>query len=192
MKLFWLALFGLAPCLAAAAPLVLPTQDVAVTYNLVVPNHADATYLMQYNAASRLARLNNTVENNYDLLNLNTGSAELVVPQMNSVVAIPDLSNLTKYLTNTATTRFTPLGRANYAGLACQTYLVHANQGSGTACLTNDGVILYFSGSDPHGAATITATSVTYSPQPAAEFAVPQGMTTINVPQNVLNQLLGQ
>ena len=42
------------------------------------------------------------------------------------------------------------------------------HEGSGTACITHDGVILHFGGQDSQGAADVTALSVHFSPNPPA------------------------
>jgi hypothetical protein len=63
-------------------------------------------------------------------------------------------------------------------------------QGSGTACITKDGVVLHFSGRDTHGSAEVTAVTVRFAPEPAADFAVPEGYSAVTLPPGALAALL--
>jgi hypothetical protein len=190
--MFLLFLFGISPAFADAPPLFLPNQDVAVTYNVSAPGRPDAQYQLEYDAADRLARIDDPAHGTFFLVNLPAGTAQLVVPALNSVVNAPDLSNLTQQIDDAGNARFTPLGPGNYAGIGCEKYLVLAAQGSGTACLTPDGVVLHFAGQDARGSATVTAQAVTYAAQPPGNFAVPNGFSSVTLPPGMLDQLLGQ
>jgi hypothetical protein len=190
--MFLLFLLGISPAFADSPPMFLPNQDVAVTYIVSAPGRADAQYRLEYDAAGRLARIDDPAHGTFFLVNLPDGTAQLVVPALNSVVNAPDLSNLTQQIDSADSARFTPLGPGNYAGIGCEKYLVLAAQGSGTACLTPDGVVLHFDGQDAKGSATVTATSVTYGAQPPGDFAVPDGFSSITLPPGMLAQFLGQ
>jgi hypothetical protein len=187
-----LPLLGITPACAGTAPPFMPGRDVAVNYTVSAPGRADTTYQLEYDAAGERARINNPALSNYFLVNLPAGTAQLVVPGLHSVVSAPDVSALTQQITGAANARFTPLGHGQYAGLPCRKYLVLNTDSSGIACLTADGVILYFSGKNANGSATVTATSVAYGPQPAQDFTLPDGFAAINLPPGALAQLLGQ
>ncbi len=191
--LHWvLPLLGFTPAYAGALPAFLPSHDVAVSYTVSAPGRADANYQLEYDAGNQRARINNPALGNYFLVNLPAGTAQLVVPGLHSVVSAPDVSAITQQFTSAGNARFTPLGHGRYAGLPCDKYLVLNTDSSGLACLTGDGVILYFSGKNANGSATVTATSVAYGPQPAQDFTLPQGFAAINLPPGALAQLLGQ
>jgi hypothetical protein len=178
------------PAGADARPAFLPLRDVAVRYQLTVPGRLSAEYQLAYRAAGQLARVDDPAHGLYFLVDLPAGHAALVVPMLRSVVDTPDFSGLTQEIDDAGGARFTPLGHGEYAGLGCENFLVLSRQGTATACITRDGVTLRFHGSDAQGSATVTALSVTYGPQPAGAFAVPDGYGRISLPPQALAQLL--
>jgi hypothetical protein len=186
-----LLLLGLSPAYADTTPQILPNRDVEVNYEVSAPGRPDQSYQLEYDAADQRARINNPAQGTYFLVNLPAGTAQMVVPQLNSVVNAPDVAGLTQQLTNASNSaRFTPLGHASYAGIPCKNWLVMSAQGTATACLTPDGVILHFSGKDAHGSGAVTATAVNFAPQPPADFNPPTNMNRINLPPGVLQQLM--
>ncbi len=193
MRIFVIAfgLLGIVPAYANDHPAFLPSRDVVVGYDVTAPGRPVAQYQLQYLAASKQARIDDPAHGTYFLVDLPAGRAALVVPGLHSVVDAPDLSGLTAQINDAGNARFTPLGPGHYAGLACETYLVLNNQGSGTACLTPDGVILHFAGRDAHGSAEVTANSVSFQPVPEEDLAPPDGFSRITLPPGALQQLLG-
>ena len=171
MKYLFLAALAALPAVAGATPIFLPTQDVAISYQLSAPGRPPATYQLSYDAADQLARID-APTGYYILGNLPAGQAVLVIPNLNAIVQAPDFSALTVQIHNADGARFTPLGPGHYAGLDCTKYLILAKQGTGTACLTPTGVVLHFAGHDAQGSAEITALSVTYAP-PTTEHLRP-------------------
>lgn len=189
---FLFVMLGIAPAYAGEHPAFLPTRDVAVDYTVNAAGRAPAQYHLQYDAADERARIDDPAHGTYFLADLPAGKAQLVVPGLHSVVDAPDLSALTAQINDAGNARFTPLGPGRYAGLGCEKYLVLSRQGTGTACLTSDGVILHFTGHDQHGTADITATSVSYQQVSPDALAPPAGFSAINLPPGALQQLLGQ
>ncbi len=186
-----LLLLGLHAAQADTAPLILPDRDVAVVYQLSAPGRPDQSYQLEYDASGQRARINNPAQGTYFLVDLPAGTAQMVVPQLNSVVNAPDLSGLTQQITDAGQhARFTLLGSKAYAGLPCQNWLVMSDQGTATACLTADGVTLHFDGHNAHGSGSVTATAVRFGPQPDADFAAPGGYNAITLPPGVLQQLM--
>lgn len=184
-------MIGILPAQADTHPEFLPSRDVAIAYRVAAPGRADANYQLSYDAADERARIDNPAQGDYFLVDLLAGSAQLVVPPLHAIVEAPDLSGLTQQVMDADNARFTALGPGRYAGLACEKYLVLNHQGSGTACITPDGVILHFSGSDSHGSAVITATNVSYGKQPDSAFTQPEGYSQITLPPGALAQLIG-
>lgn len=190
--LHWIMLLlGITPANAATVPAFLPARDVAVSYEVAAPGRPAVAYQLAYNAAGELARIENPAQGIYVLVDVPAGSARLVVPALHAIVDAPDLAGLTRQLASADEARFTPLGRGEYAGLGCDKYLVLNGDGSGVACITRDGVILHFAGKDAHGAADVTAIAVSYGPQPAGDFAAPDGFSDVTLPPGALAQLLG-
>jgi YD repeat-containing protein len=186
-----LAALLIAPAQAAEHPVFLPRRDMAATYVLAAPGRADATYELQYDAAGERARITDPLRGLTVLADLPSGRAELVVAALHAVVEAPEISGLAAQIRDAGGARFLPLGTGRYAGLACDEYEVLAAQGSGTACLTQDGVILHFAGRDAHGAARVTAVSVRFERQPDAFFEVPAGYSRLVLPPGAIAQLLG-
>jgi hypothetical protein len=190
--MFLLCALGIAPAFGADQPLYLPNRDVVVGYDVSAPGRPVAVYQLRYRAAAQQARIDDPAHGTYFLVNLPAGTAQLVVPGLHSVVDAPDLSTLTAQINNAGHARFTPLGPGHYAGLDCEKYLVLSQQGTGTACLTPDGVILHFAGHDAHGGADVTANSVSYQTVSPADVAPPEGFSAITLPPGALGQLLGR
>jgi len=187
--LFSLALVTL-PVAVQAAPVFLPTRDVAVDYELIAPNRAPASYQLRYDAADQMARID--APGYYVLGNLPAGQAELVIPNLHALVQAPDFSGLTSQIYHADGASFTPLGPGHYAGLDCEKYLVLDKNGTGTVCLTPSGVVLHFAGRNARGAAEVTALAVSYAPQPAELFTPPPGLTPLNLPPGAVAALLNQ
>jgi hypothetical protein len=187
-----MAMLGVAPAYAGDRPAFLPNRDVLVGYDVAAPGRAAKTYQLSYDAADQRARIDDPAQGVYFLVDLPAGSARLVVPALHSVVDAPDLSALTAQINDAGNARFTPLGPGHYAGLNCQKFLVLSSQGSGTVCLTADGVILHFAGHDARGSAEVTAEQVSYQTVSQDALAPPDGFSAITLPPGALQQLLGQ
>lgn len=189
-RLACFVIFSLTPSIAAAAPALLPTTDVLVSYTLATPGQPSQTLQLSYNAAQELARIS-SIYGYYVLANLPAGQAQLVIPALHAVVQAPDFSALTTELFRAGDdAHFTAIGPGHYAGLSCETYLITDKNGTARACLTKHGVILHFSGRDTHGGAEVTATSVSFAPQPASKFTLPSGLTSLDLPPGALKALL--
>lgn len=189
-RLAFAALACLTPCFAFAAPALLPTRDVSVSYSLTSQGQAAQTLQLSYNAAQELARISSDY-GYYVLANLPAGQAQLVIPALHAVVQAPDFSALTVMLFKAGDdAHFTPLGKGHYAGLTCETYEITDHNGTARACLTTDGVVLHFSGHDAQGEADVTALHVTYAPQPASQFELPSGLVPLTLPPGALKALL--
>jgi hypothetical protein len=183
------ALAAFTPALAAATPAYLPSRDVVVQYTLSGTDQAPASYQLSYDATDQLARVDSP-SGFYVLANLAANQAEIVVPALHAIVQAPDFSALTSEIYHADDARFSPLGPGFYAGLPCQRYLVTDPHGTARACITRDGVILHLTGQNGHGNAVVTATSVSFAPQPSYEFAPPQNFAPLNLPPGALQALL--
>lgn len=188
-RLAMTAIASLAPVMASAAPAILPTHDVEVQYSLTAPGQPPQALELFYHAASESARINSN-NGYYVLANLPAGQAQIVVPALHAVVLAPDFSALTATLFLAESAKFTRLQQGHYAGLTCQTYRVVDKNGTATACITADGVTLHFAGEDSHGAASLTATRVTYEAQPASQFQAPTGFSQLTLPPSAIKALL--
>jgi hypothetical protein len=175
---------------AAPVPRFLPNRDVAVTYQLNLPGHDPQTYLLHYDAADQLARIDSPAQHIFVLANLPSGQAQLVVPALHAVVDTPDFSGITRQIEGAGGAHFTRLGDGHYAGLRCERYRITSRDGAAEACITPSGVVLQFDGHNHNGAAEVTAVSVTFGRQPGEEFAPPANFANIHLSPGLLTALL--
>lgn len=187
------ALFGARPA-AAETPRLIPTHDVAGVYRISQPGRPEQTWRVRFEAAGERVRatsLGGTPTALTVLLDVRSGNAELVLPQMHALVNIPGLSGVLQKVTDKAGARFTALGSGTVAGHRCTRYLVLRRDGSGTACITSGGVVLAATGHDSKGKVTVTALSLSEEPQPPAAFEAPQGYSRVTLPPGMVAQMLG-
>lgn len=179
----------------AATPRLLPDRDASAIYQVSQPGKPEQTWRIRFDAAAGLVRatsLSGTPMPMTALLDLHSGRAQLVLPQMHALVNVPGLSGAMGQVMAMRDAHFTPLGTATIAGYRCTRYLVLRRNASGTACLTPDGFALAASGSDPHGRVSVQALSLHIGPQPAGDFEPPMGYSEVTLPPQMLASLLGQ
>lgn len=190
MKLFYLAAFIVCG-LAHAAPPFLPTRDVTVDYAVDISGQTPQSVNVAFEAADQRARIDLISSGVFILADLPAGRAQMVVPALHALVKAPDISALTLVLAQAGEARFTPLRAGRYAGRDCETYLVlDPHNGTGTACLTPDGVILHFSGHNERGAIEATAQSVDFADAQSALFLPPDGFARLDLPPGAVAALL--
>jgi hypothetical protein len=175
---------------AASVPRFLPNRDVAVTYQLNLPGRDPQTYLLRYDAADELARIDSPAQHIFVLANLPSGQAQVVVPALHAVVDTPDFSGITRQIEGAGGAHFTRLGDGHYAGLRCERYHITSRDGAAEACITPSGVVLQFDGHNHNGGAEVTAVSVTFGRQPAKEFSPPANFANIHLSPGLLAGLL--
>ena len=184
------ALVQAAPAPAAPPqdrPRVQPDRDVTVTYRLegaaqqAIPGGVDGPLRLSWDAAGQRLRAEPADRPQAVIVDLPRHTASLVDDTMHAVLTLPvrerDLQPLT--LDRVQMTR---RGADTVAGRACTTWAMQAKRGSGTICLTPDGVALRAEGeiSGRHG--SFTATNVTYGAVAANLFTVPPGYMTLAIP----------
>ena len=81
--------------------------------------------------------------------------------------------------------RFRRGGTEQVAGFGCTDYAVQDAHGSGTLCLTADGVPLRGEGTWNGRAGRFVATHVAYRAQPDELFQVPPGFVQLSLPKNL-------
>lgn len=179
-----------APAWAQQRPLVQPTRDVAITYQVdgvEVPGMPAGPHRMDvaYSAEDRRARLASPdYPQGFAIVALAAQSTLLVLPAARSYIQMPMRGPEMALLTDDPSLRFTHSGVATVAGLRCTVWRVaqpRAGGRQGSICLTADGVLLR--GDDGRGGRSVVATSVRYGHQPAALFAVPDGFHRLEMPR---------
>jgi hypothetical protein len=189
-----LLLSGAAIAPAFAAPRLIPDRDAMGVYQVTQPGKPIQTWRVRYQASSQMLRavsLSGQATGVTVLLDLAAGSADIVVPQMHAIVAVPGLSGVIHNALDQNGAHFTRLGEATIAGHQCTRYLILKRKGDGSACITRSGIVLAATGKDSKGSAQVTALQIAEAPQPPEDFQLPQGYSNINLPPQMLAQLLG-
>lgn len=183
-----IALGTLAPALAQDRPANLyPTRDVAITYKLLgapagqgVPQEIGIAYL----AAERKMRLDMGAVipgmNAWGLTDMASGRTDVVMENMRAVMANPGGADVARGLRLAETARMTRADTATVAGLRCTNWRYDNEGQRGTACLTDDGVMLRASNEQGQG---MEATRVTYAAQDPTRFRVPTGYQQMDMQQ---------
>ncbi len=168
-------------------PRVQPDRDVTVTYRVegaaqqVLPGGVDGPLRLSWDAAGQRLRAEPADRPQAVIVDLPRHTASVVDDTMHAVLTLPvrerDLQPLT--LDGVQLTR---RGADTVAGRACTTWAMQAKRGSGTVCLTPDGVALRAEGEIDGRHGSFTATDVTYGAVAAALFTVPPGYLTLAIP----------
>ena len=185
-----LAAFSAAGLAAAARaqdrPPLLPTRDVSVEYRATAAGRA-TTLRVLYSAGTERLRAEAAGQSTYLIIDGRAHTAHVVMDRQHSVLDVPfDTERWRGFILSDRAT-FARQGTEHILGLTCTDWKVSGPQGNGTACVTDDGVILRGAASgeapDGHdGTGSIRALSVHYGPQPEDVFAVPSGYRTMAMP----------
>jgi hypothetical protein len=193
---FAVALALSAPAAAQDRPVFPPTRDVAVTYQADIAAAAPHEIVLRYSAARDRARLDGGLPG-YVLVDLKSGHASIVFEQIGMMMDAPRNAGVDQALVLENGRDFVRKGRDTVAGLRCTIWAVTAEDATGTACVTADGVVLRASGHDRKGrTGSLVATRVQYEPQDGALFLPPPNVHRITIAGGpaaaaVLNRLRG-
>ena len=179
-----------APAQAASPqdrPRVQPDRDVTVTYRVegaaqqALPGGVGGPLRLSWDAAGQRLRAEPADRPQAVIVDLPRHTASVVDDSMHAVLTLPvrerDLQPLT--LDGVQMTR---RGADTVAGRACTIWAMQAKHGSGTVCLTPDGVALRAEGEIDGRHGSFTATDVTYGAVAAELFKVPPGYMTLAIP----------
>jgi hypothetical protein len=176
--------------LAQDRPAVAPTRDVIVTYRATAPLQAGRapagaqTLRVATTQGGRLMRIEGVGAGGaYVIVDRTTQRMLMVMPQDRRFMEMPADDAFARGFVLNTSMRFERRGAETVAGLKCTLWEVTSHEGAGTACVTDDGVLLRGRGSDGKGG--IEATAVKYGPQPASLFRPPANFTKIELPAGV-------
>ena len=159
---------------AAAQPLLVPTRDVTVQYQVVPEGRAPLMVDVAVKAGGMRLRITSDVLPTTLLVDRVTEKAAIMLPMLRAYSDIKigrfDPSN-----TVLKGASFTRGPVEHLAGHDCTVWQAASAQGTAEACITPDGVILRGAvQNEKRGKqVTITATRVEFGAVPDAEFAVP-------------------
>ncbi len=176
------------PAFAQPKPTLPPVRDMAVTYRAegaaadIVPGaRGDGAVRLLWSAAGQMLRVEADGRPQSLLVDLGRQQAHVIDTGLRSAVLLPvrsrDLDALT--LQGAKTTK---RGEERIAGLGCTVWDVESAHGTGTVCITADGVPLRATGIYDGHRGSFTATSVSLTPQPADRFKVPAGYFSLDLP----------
>ncbi len=191
-RLVLAALILALPMLPAAAdehPRLLPSRDVAVTYRVTgdAAHMANAppvsTVRASFAVVGGCLRLEADGQPAYLLVDRAARQMLVVLPAQHSFMALPyDASRALRFEDDDA--HLSRRGRSTVAGLSCTEYDVQTAHAQGSACLTDDGVLLRAQGMTAENrGGGLEATNVSYAPQPKAAFIPPAGFLRLEIPQ---------
>jgi hypothetical protein len=167
-------------------PPLAPTRDAAVTYRVsdAGKNGKDAILHMYLKAGGNLLRIDTPGNHGYAIIDRRNKRMYMVIDAQRMYVELPagDIGDRAFMLTDSM--KFQRKGTDTVAGLGCTVWDVQAQDGSGTVCVTDDGVTLRASGQGKggKGEGRLDAIAVDYAPQPAALFAPPSDYKKMEVP----------
>ena len=176
-----LATAALAPAIAQDRPANLqPTRDVAVTYRVLGVQMPQGAPAPQISIATLAAEAKLRVDmgsvipgvNAWGLTDMRAGRSDVVMENMRTIIPNPGGQDMTRALRLAETARMTRADTGTYAGTRCTNWRWENEGQRGTACLTDDGLMLRAANEAGQG---MEAVQVQYGPQDPARFRLPQG-----------------
>jgi hypothetical protein len=178
-------------------PSIEPSRDAAVTYDV----DSTATGAMRIEAfadpALQTLRLQLAGGTDFLLLDRATERVMLVSPDKGLVFVVPANGMLHRRLGPDSGLRFARAGHRIIAGVACAVWTVRGPDGSGQACVTQDGIILAGEGQGDRPAkqgqiqaGRLKAVTVSYAPLPASLFEAPSGLQEVDLPPSLFRAMI--
>jgi hypothetical protein len=176
------------PAGAEERPSTLPSRDVAVTYQVsgvaadALPGGAPGALRLAWDAAGRRLHVGADGRRQAAIVDLTAGQAVILDEGSHTAITLPfgarDVGSVTL-----SGARFRRGGTERVAGHDCTDYAVQDPHGSGTLCLTADGVPLRGDGTWNGQAGRFTAMRVQYGTQPDGLFHPPPGFMQLSLPK---------
>lgn len=182
-----LAILAALPAAAQDRPILRPTRDLAVVYQVQAagPNGEAETRTvhMYWTSQGTRLRLETDGQPGFGLVDYTAGRMTMVMLSQKAYAEATFDANHAPGLNIPPGAAIDRSGSDTVAGLACTEWTVKGPQGGGTACITNDGLVLRVRGPEPGQPAAMQAVSVAYGPQPASLFTLPPGLRQVAPPQ---------
>lgn len=171
---------------AQQRPPTAPTRDVQVTYRASGPSQAGQAARQQdmrvaVTAGGGLMRIEGVGgAGGYVIVDRASQRMTMVMPQDRRYIEMPANDAFARGFVLNDSMTFVKKGSEKVAGLTCTVWEVTSREGAGTACVTDDGVMLRGRGNDGKGG--IEAMAVKYGPQPASLFKPPADYSKLDMP----------
>jgi len=173
------------PAVAQERPAFAPTRDVTVDYaidNKSAPAGQPRTMKMSIAAGGTRMRIEAQGAPGYMIMDRANNRMIMVMVQQHAYREIPtDPTRANTFLLNDKM-GFTRKGTDTVAGQACTVWEVRRDKGTGTACITDDGVLLRGDSDTGQGTSHITATKVSYETLADSVFQPPPGYQKMEMP----------
>ena len=188
MKWLLLAAAAAWPGLAVAQPMLVPGRDVAVLYRLAgaaaeqIPGGAPAGVRLLWDATGQRLRAEPVGGAVYALTDLQRRVADIVFAGQSSYIEARIKAGDPQTLIAGRDAHFTRRGAERLLGLECTDWAIHSPKVDGTGCITADGVVLRAEGMIDGRPGSMVAQTVSYGPQPGAEFVPPDGFFRLALP----------
>lgn len=182
-----LLLLVAAPAGAQDRPAVLqPARDVTVTYRMQGGAGGPAegqSMRMAWSVAEQRLRID-PPGGAWVVIDRRDGQAFMVLDAQRLVMRMPLDAEMRQLLRAEPPpgARFTRAGAETIAGLRCTAWRYEDGEQRGSACLTDDGVLLRGEGTAEGRGGGLVATAVAYGAQDAARFRPPPGFQTMQLP----------
>ena len=187
MRHSWVLAMLAMPAAAQEHPRVQPSRDVVVDYRVegaaaeVVPGGAPGRLRLSWDAAGQRLRAEAEGRTQALLADLRGHTAMMVDSALHTAITLPVRGGDIQALSLEGA-RLTRRGTVAVAGLGCTEYDVQASRGTGTVCLTPDGVALRGRGVVNGRSGSFMAESVSYGALPPMLFQPPPGTMQLRIP----------
>ena len=165
-------------------PPLTPTRDVQVDYNVQpdgVPEPKAVRTWFAYNGG--LMRIDSPQGMGETILNRMSRQVTIIINPQKVYSQLDARYGIRNPFLLDLSMTFVRRGASTVAGVACTQWDVTTDQGSATACVTDDGVVLQEIGVDGDGLkGRLEATKVVYGPIPDSMFQPPEGYRKIDPP----------
>lgn len=166
------------PARADERPSMSPSRDVAITYRMLSQRPGELHMSVQ--ASTGLTRVQRTGQRGYVVVDRKANVMTLVMDDKKIYMVVPIPAGQKRSPELDPTARFTRKGTDIVSGSTCTIWDYAGEQATGTACITDDGVMLRVQ--DAASKSGMEAAEVVYAPQPDADFRPPAGFTKQDVP----------
>lgn len=154
-------------------PALLPAREASVLYRLTKAGAVPTEVRITTRAGGSPIRVD-MLDGTYMLVDQPARRVSLVVPDEEMVMELPFEGGPQTQFQLNERMRFTRRSQDTVAGVRCTVWDVLVDKARGTACVSDDGVMLRSSGQDEAGRRTlIEAVSVSYAPAPPNDFTLP-------------------
>lgn len=175
------------PAAAQDRPPLTPSRDVAVTYRFEGgppgPGGAQGAEMrLSWLASEGRMRTDLPGGIGWSLTDTRSGEVTMVQDAQRMIMQMPRDPSRPNPLAPPPDMKFTRGGTDTVLGYRCTVWTVQGNEGSGEACVTEDGVMLRSRGMAGGQSGGMVATQVAYGAQDPTRFRVPQGYQVMQMP----------